>query len=155
MIRRLAEPFAHGLIALVAKANTCLLNLLIWQKPRERLVVKVDHIDPIAKRIPESAPEARNQLQTIFLRNLFPHLRELFFVPHDKAKMPVPRTAEMINLSHGKKLMIAELEERITFATRFKLEIENIFVKRSCLTEIINFDRHMIAAIDSNAHAQF
>ena len=117
--------------------------------------MKVDYIDPIAKRIPESAPEARNQLQTIFVRNLFPHLRELFFVPHDNAKMPAPRAAELINLSHGKKLMIAELEERITFAARLKLEIENIFVERSCLGKIINFDRHMIAAIDSNAHAQF
>jgi len=148
-------PFAHGLIALVAKANTCLLNFLVWQQPRERLVVKVDHIDPIAKRIPESAPEVRNQLQTIFLRNLFSHLRELLVVPHDKAKMPAPRAAEMINLNHGEKLMIAELKERITFAARFKLEVENVLVKRSCLGKVINFNRHMIAAIDSNAHTQF
>jgi hypothetical protein len=117
--------------------------------------VKVDHIDPIAKRIPESAPEARNQLQAIFLRNLFPHLRELLFVPHDKAKMPAPRAAETINSNHGEKLMIAELKERITFAARFKLEVENVLVKRSRLGKVINFDRHMIAAIDSNAHTQF
>ena len=51
--------------------------------------------------------------------------------------------------------MIAELKERITFAARFKHEVENVLIKRSCLGKVINFDRHMIAAIDSNAHTQF
>jgi hypothetical protein len=49
-------------LQLIAKANTSILNFLVWQKPRERLVVKVNHIDPIAERVAEGAPKSGNEL---------------------------------------------------------------------------------------------
>jgi hypothetical protein len=66
--------------------------------------------------------------------------------------MPAALVANLINLGHSEKLMISELEKRITFATRLKFEFENVFVKRLRLCKIINLDRHVIAPIDLNAH---
>ena len=48
--------------------------------------------------------------------------------------------------------MISELEKRVTFATRLKFKVENVFVKRLRLGQVTNLDRHMIAPIDLNAH---
>src|SRR5260370_5090090 len=66
--------------------------------------------------------------------------------------MPAALVANLINLGHSEKLMISELEKRITFATRLKFKFENVFVKRLRLCKIINLDRHVIAPIDLNAH---
>src|ERR1700722_17587127 len=67
--------------------------------------------------------------------------------------MPPAFVAHLINLGHGEKLMISELEKGIPFATRFKLEAKNVFVKRLRLGKVIHFDRHVIAPVDLNAHS--
>src|SRR5580700_1562030 len=66
--------------------------------------------------------------------------------------MPTARVAKMINLGHSQKLMISKLEERITFAARLKFEPKDVFVKRLCLCQIVNLDRHVITAVDLYAH---
>jgi hypothetical protein len=74
------------------------------------------------------------------------------FIPDNQAKMPAALVANLINLGHSEKLMISELKKRVAFASRFKFKVENVFVKRLRLSQIINLDRHMIAPIDLNAH---
>jgi hypothetical protein len=46
---------------LLAKTNAGVLNFLVWQKPHQRLVVKIDHINPILERVAESASKSGNQ----------------------------------------------------------------------------------------------
>ena len=59
----LSSIFCRPAVAfLLAKTNTGVLNFLVWQKPRERLIVKVDHINPIIERVAESTPKSRDQL---------------------------------------------------------------------------------------------
>jgi hypothetical protein len=47
-------------LPLIVKTNTCLLNFLVWQKPREGFVVKVDRINPVAERVAEGASKSGN-----------------------------------------------------------------------------------------------
>jgi hypothetical protein len=41
----------------------------------------------------------------------------------------------------------------IPFATRFKFEAKNVFVKRLRLGKVIHLDRHVIAPVNLNAHS--
>jgi hypothetical protein len=67
--------------------------------------------------------------------------------------MPPAFVAHLLNLGDGQKLVISELEKGIAFATRFKFEAKNVFVKRLRLGKVIHLDRHVIAPVNLNAHS--
>jgi len=48
--------------------------------------------------------------------------------------------------------VFTEFEERVTFAAVQFFEIENVFVKRDGLPDVIHLDRDMITSVNLHAH---
>jgi hypothetical protein len=59
---------------------------------------------------------------------------------------------EFFHFENGEKLVLAELEKGVAFAAVQFFEIENVFVKRDRLLDVIYLDRNMIASVDLHAH---
>jgi hypothetical protein len=59
---------------------------------------------------------------------------------------------QFFHLEDGKKLVLAEFEKRVTLAAIQFLEIENVFVKRDRLLDVVHFDRDMITAVNLHTH---
>jgi hypothetical protein len=61
------------------------------------------------------------------------------------------RRLRLLDFENREELMFAELEERIALAFIELFEIENVFVKRNRLFDVVDFDRDMIAPVNLNA----
>ncbi len=48
--------------------------------------------------------------------------------------------------------MFAQFEKGIAFAATHLFEVENVFVKRHRLLDVVHLDGHMIASINLHAH---
>jgi hypothetical protein len=59
---------------------------------------------------------------------------------------------ELFHLKYGKELVLAEPEKGVTLAAVELFEIENVFVKRDGLLDVIHLDRNMIASVNLHAH---
>ena len=66
--------------------------------------------------------------------------------------MPHASGLQFLHLEDGKKLVLAEFEKRVALAAIQFLEIENVFVKRDRLLDVVHFDRDMIRSINLHAH---
>src|SRR4029077_11951522 len=59
---------------------------------------------------------------------------------------------EFFHLENREELVFTEFEERVAFAAVQFFEIENVFVKRDRLFDVIHLDRDMIASVNLHAH---
>jgi hypothetical protein len=62
------------------------------------------------------------------------------------------RGLEFFHLENREELVFTEFEERVAFAAVQFFEIENVFVKRDGLPDVIHLDRDMIASVNLHAH---
>ncbi len=111
-----------------------------------------DHLNAVPPRITKVATKSFLQGQFVFACDLLAHLRELLFVAHQDAEMPCPIGLQFFHLEEGEKLVFAEFEKGVAFAFIQLLEVEDILIKSDCFFHIVHLDRHMITAVDLNAH---
>jgi len=129
-----------------------LLYFGIRQKPDQRFVVKIDHLDAIAPRIAKIAAKRRLQFELVFLGEFLSNLLKLCFVANHDPEMPHVCPLNLVDFENGEKLMLTQFEERVAFAAAHLFQIENILVERHRLLDIIHFNGHMIASINLHAH---
>src|SRR5438094_4963673 len=72
------------------KLDPNFLHFRIRQKPDQRFIVQIDHLDAVAPGVAKIAAKSRLKSQTILLLHLFAHLSELFLVAPDQSKLPYP-----------------------------------------------------------------
>jgi hypothetical protein len=78
-------------------------------------------------------------------------LFELLFVANHDSEMAHICALDFINFENGQELVLAKFEEGVAFAAVHLFEIENVFVKRDRLFNVVHFDGDMIASIHFNA----
>lgn len=59
---------------------------------------------------------------------------------------------QLLHFENGEELMLAEFEERVTLAAVEFFQIEDVLVKRDRLSNVVHFDRDVIAAVNLYAH---
>jgi hypothetical protein len=59
---------------------------------------------------------------------------------------------DLVHFENREELMLTQFEKSVALATAHLFEIENIFVKRYRLLDIVHLDRDMIASINVHAH---
>src|SRR5262249_18830231 len=57
----------------------------------------------------------------------------------------------LIDFENGKELVFAEFEKSVALAFVELFKIENVFVKRDRLFNVVHFNRNMITAVNINA----
>src|SRR6266508_4504207 len=62
------------------------------------------------------------------------------------------RGLNFFHLENREELVFAEFEKRVALAAVQFFEIENVFVKRDRLFDIVDFDRDVIASVNLYAH---
>ncbi len=78
--------------------------------------MQVDDLHAIAERVDEIAVEVRTEFDAILRRQLLAHFGDLPFVPNDEPEMPGVVGVRFLDSEHREKLMLADLEERVTLA---------------------------------------
>jgi hypothetical protein len=112
--------------------------------------VKIDNLYAVAPRIVKIAPKRRLKFQLVFAGNFLADFRQLGFVPHHDSEMPHP--PGKFFTSDGEKLVLAELEEGVSFTAVELFEIENILVERNRLFDVVHFNGDVIATVNLDAH---
>src|SRR5437867_4514826 len=96
--------------------NARLLHLAVRQKPDQRFVVKIDHLDAIAPWIAKIAAERRLQFEFVFLREFLSNLFELRFIANHDPEMPHVGALYLLNFEDREELVLAQFEKGITLA---------------------------------------
>ncbi len=66
--------------------------------------------------------------------------------------MPHICRLNLFDFEDGEELVFAELEEGVAFAAVEPFQVEDVFVERDRLVDVINLDRDVIASIHLHAH---
>src|SRR5439155_16482516 len=132
--------------------NARLLHFAVRQKPDQRLVVKIDNLNAIAPRIAKIAAERRLEFQFVFFCEFLANFRQLRFIANHDPEMPHIRPLHFFDFENGEELVLAQFEEGIALAAAHMLEIENVFVKRDRLLDVVHLDDDMITSIDLHTH---
>ncbi len=66
--------------------------------------------------------------------------------------MSHPIGLQFLNFEDSEELMLAGLEEGITFTLIELLKVEDILIERHSLLHVIHFNGHMIASVHLNPH---
>ena len=101
------------------------------------------------------AAEWRFEFQFVLAGDLFSHFGDLLFVAHDQSEMPHPIRLNLVYFEDGEKLMLPQLEERIAFAAVELLKIEDVFVERDSLANVVDLDGNVVTPVNVNAHGLF
>ena len=72
--------------------------------------------------------------------------------PFGRGRPVSPRYHNFFYLENGEKLVLAEFEKGVALAAPHLFEIENIFVKRDGLFDVVHFNGDVIASINLHAH---
>ena len=113
--------------------------------------MKIDNLDAIAPRIAEVAPKRRLEFQFVFFGKLLPDFFELLFIANHDSEMAHVYRLDLFHFENGEKLMLAEFKEGVAFAFLQLLQIEDVFVKRDRLLDVVHFDGDVIAAVNFDA----
>src|SRR6476619_601738 len=134
------------------KLDPNFLHFRIRQKPDQRFIVQIDHLDAVAPGVAKIAAKSRLQFQTVLLLHLFAHLSELFLVAHDESKMTDPVRLDLLDFENGEKLVLTQFHESVAFAAIHLLQIKDILIKFHRRSDIIHFDRDVFESINLHAH---
>src|SRR5438477_1596470 len=137
---------------IVRELNSGFLHFAVRQQPDKRFVVKIDNLDTVAPWITEIAAERRFEFQLVFAGEFLPYLCELLFVAHHDPEVAHVRGLNFFHLENGEELVLAELEKGVALAAVQFFEIENVFVKRDRLFDIVHLDRDMITSVNLHVH---
>jgi len=114
--------------------------------------MKIYNLDTIAPRIAKIATERRLQLEFIFFRQFPANFLELRFIANHDPEVAHICALHLFHFENREELVLTQFEKGVALATAHLFEIENVFVKRHRLLDIIHFDRDMIASINLHAH---
>ena len=76
----------------------------------------------------------------------------MVFIAHHDPEMAHIGGLNFFYLENGEKLVLAEFEKGVALAAPHLFEIENIFVKRDGLFDVVHFNGDVIASINLHAH---
>jgi hypothetical protein len=114
--------------------------------------MKIDHLDTVTPWIAKIAAERWLQFEFVFLGEFLANFLELRLIANHDPEVPHVCALNLVDFENRQELVLAKFEERVALATTHLFEIENIFVKRHRLLNIIHLDGDMIASIDLHAH---
>src|SRR5438477_3097194 len=90
------------------KLDPNFLHFRIRQKPDQRFIVQIDHLDAVAPGVAKIAAKSRLQFQTVLLLHLLAHLSKLFLVAHNESKMTDPVRLDPLDFEDGEKLVLPQ-----------------------------------------------
>lgn len=112
--------------------------------------MEVHNLNAISPRIPEIATERRREFQSVFFHDLVTNLRQLGFVPDNKAKVTHSLHSDILHLEESQKLVISQLKKSITLSVIQFFQPKDILIERHRLLNIPDLQGHVVAAENLN-----
>jgi hypothetical protein len=132
--------------------NSRFLDFPIREKPHERFIAQITHLNPITPRIPKVAAKVRMELELVLLRQLPADFLDLFRVTDHQPEVFRAIRLQFLNFENRHELMLAQFAPRRSFATSQHFQAKHIRVKLHGFFRISDFDYDMVAAVDLNSH---